>query len=117
MNVNRRTFLPGQFNNHAESVTALCLSCTKPTCPGDCADRKAAAGAIRARRQDARAALDTSRLTARETEFLSLYDKGMGDKECAECMGMSSSGVRHIRVRLGLAALYPQGKRRGVAFA
>lgn len=108
---NGKNYIPGMYTCDTTEVKDMCLHCTKPKCPGDCAARREAAGlrAPKEKQYIARESLNMERLSPREREFLALYDMGMIDRECAERMGVAESSAWSIRAKLGLPALGRRG--------
>ena len=116
---NGKNYLPGIYTCDTEPVRAMCLNCARKDCTGDCKERRLAAGlrVPKERQLVARSELNLERLSPREHEFVTLYDKALCDRECAERMGLSESGVWSIRTKLGLPAIGHKNRRKEVAYA
>lgn len=110
---NGKNYLPGLFTRDTEPIRNMCLNCAKPKCPGDCTARREAAGlrAPKEKQYITRESLNMERLSPREREFVTLYDMGMIDRECAERMGVAESSAWGIRAKLGLPALGKRGPK------
>lgn len=84
-----------------DSTRALCLSCEREDCPGDCRARKAAFNGPRGSNNGGGRRPAHPELAER---YPPLHSRGLNDREAAEYLGVKQGCIYRLRHRLGLPA-------------